>query len=229
MTSDAKRPTKTSLRKATKEATDLVIEFLRKQGIEYEFETQKELAEAVQNYLKKNGRLKDGEKGPDQSTISRAKEIIMSTPFKNKDDADDKGEYYIVKENNKYQFKYKSNKLTSLFKLKNLYLKNSVHVLSPNTIIFCIAKHRHDDFIKKINEEFPPTMLWDYYSQGNLLFLLFDSNQPNWEVNFNIFCDFFKSMEEYREKQKADRIKQAEHARRMKKYGDTHSYSINNS
>lgn len=227
MTSNVSRPTKTSLRKATKEAIGYVIEFLRKQGIEYRFKTQKDLAKDVQNYLKKTGKLKDGEKGPDQSTISRAKETIMSTPFKDKDD--DKGEYYIVKEDNIYQFKYKSNKLTSLFKLRGLYLKNSVHILSPNTLVFCIAQNRHNSFIKTINEDFSPNMLWDYYSKGNLLFLLFDSSQPNWEKDFSIFCDFFKTMEEYKKKEKAERIKQAEHARLMRKYGDIHSYRINHS
>ena len=202
-------------RKASKDVINALIDFFEEQNSDYTFETQEQLSSVLEDFLTAKGKLKEEVKGPHQTTISRAMPEVIERPY-----LKGKKYFFIEKSYKGYYFAQKDSELTDLFKLRNAYLKQSVHVMSENTIVFCINNDKHQKFIQVLHEHFPTDMLWGYSSLGNYLYLMFDTKQNDWKAYFNVFRFFFENMREYKIRQKEEQKAKAERQRLADKYGN---------
>ena len=168
----------------------LIIDFLDGQDRSFSFSTQNELYEYLKAFV--NDNMEKYDKVPDQPTISRALPFVMEETF-----FKDEQTYGLVKVKKNYFFIPKETSLTNLFELDIKYLKESVHALSNNTLVFCFDEGKHQIFVNTIKASFSSSMLWGNYSQGDYLFLMFDDSRADWESNFKIFKKFFVRRTEY--------------------------------
>lgn len=175
-------------RKPTKYTRELVLDFLNDQSSDFGVATQFELQEKLEAYIAKNQEKYDVV--PDQPDISRALTLAMSKTYEKQ-----KRTYALVKEGKHYFFTSKETILTELFKLE--YLKETVHRLSNNTLVFDMKRNNHEEFIDIVEKKISPNMLWGNYSQENYLFLMFDDQRGDFTVNFEAFANFFKRKKEY--------------------------------
>lgn len=175
-------------RKPTKYTRELVLDFLNDQSSDFGVATQFELQEKLEAYIAKNQEKYDVV--PDQPDISRALTLAMSKTYEKQ-----KRTYALVKEGKHYFFTSKETVLTELFKLE--YLKETVHRLSNNTLVFDLKRNNHEEFIDIVEKKISPNMLWGNYSQENYLFLMFDDQRGDFTVNFEAFANFFKRKREY--------------------------------
>ncbi len=175
-------------RKPTKYTRELVLDFLNDQSSDFGVATQFELQEKLEAYIAKNQEKYDVV--PDQPDISRALTLAMSKTYEKQ-----KRTYALVKEGKHYFFTSKETILTELFKLE--YLKETVHRLSNNTLVFDLKRNNHEEFIDIVEKKISPNMLWGNYSQENYLFLMFDDQRGDFTVNFEAFANFFKRKREY--------------------------------
>ena len=175
-------------RKPTKYTRELVLDFLNDQSSDFGVATQFELQEKLEAYIAKNQEKYDVV--PDQPDISRALTLAMSKTYEKQ-----KRTYAFVKKGKHYFFTSKETILTELFKLE--YLKETVHRLSDNTLVFDLKRNNHEEFIDIVEKKISPNMLWGNYSQENYLFLMFDVQRGDFKVNFEAFANFFKRKRAY--------------------------------
>ncbi|MBR2071556.1 MAG: hypothetical protein IJ963_04005 [Phascolarctobacterium sp.] len=179
---------------APQPVVDALDDFLRSKFASYSFETQEELVSDLKQFLINNNQ--SVYVGITQPNISRALKILMKHSYLKGNQI-----YTLVKSPKKYHFVRMDAGLIPLFKFVNAKEdKDSLHILSENTLVFCIPKDKHEAFIATLEEHFPTDTLWDYSSLEKHLMLMFNTATPEQEANCKLFKRFFEIKKEYESK-----------------------------
>jgi hypothetical protein len=193
-------------REVPKHVMKAVEEFLDNKFPNYSFNTQEDLISDMKAYYKEKN--KETPEGLIQSNISRALKKAMTLCFLNSSN----NPYVLVKEKGKLPVSFKNSKVNKigryhfikmdiafipLFKLQDCYIKDSLHIMSHNTLVFNIPKSKHKIFVDTLIEHFPPDTLWDYSSLENHIILMFNFKTKSQQAICALFKTFFKMKQQY--------------------------------
>ena len=167
--------------------------FLHSKGHTRVFDNQNHIIEELRSFLKINNM--NVPKTLTQPNISKALSIIKYTSFPKNN-----GTYMFIKTKGKYRFVPLDTALVPLFKLEKIYLKESVHIISENTVVFPIDKENHQIFIATLNENLPHDTLWHFESLEKSLILMLNNKTKKQQASCKLFREFFELKKEFESK-----------------------------
>lgn len=208
------KTTLNSKRKVPEDVMDAVEYFLESKSYTYSFSTQEKLISDMKEFLSNNN--KKVPEGLIQSNISRALKKAMTLCFLKGNNET----YVLVKEKGKLPLSFKDSQgkkigryhfikmdtaLVPLFELKDCYIKESLHIMSHNTLVFNIPKNKHEIFVDTLIKYFSSDTLWDYSSLENHIILMFNYKTNSQQAICSLFKNFFEIKKKY-EATKPDKV-----------------------
>ena len=160
-----------------------------------EFKTQVEMCDA----LKKEFKLTD-KKTCTQGAVSKALKNICKQDIKIGDDI-----YVLSKDDGKYTLRIKdSSNLSSLFGIGNIFVKEEVHKLSSNTLVFLFTGNKSaEKFKKTLSEIYSEDVFFNLLICDNTLLMMFNEKHPYRDDIFDKMQNFFKLRARHLKKMKS--------------------------